>query len=43
MSTPNSEIQINEARIFASTEEAVTFLQSIPQPESIIIITPPPK
>lgn len=32
----------HEAREFTSREEAIAWLQSIDQPDSIIIITPPP-
>lgn len=34
----------HEGRLFASREEAIAWLQSLPvSPDSIIILTPPPK
>lgn len=44
MSNTNNEPVIHEARRFESVEDAIAFLQlhSFPQPNTIIIITPPP-
>lgn len=42
MSDTTEAQPIHEARVFTSREDAMTFLQSIPDPLTIIIITPPP-
>ena len=42
MNTPNHDVQLHEARTFATKEEAITFLESLDAPDSIIILTPPP-
>lgn len=43
MTTQNNDnANPQEMRIFTSKEDAIAFLQGIAEPDSIIILTPPP-
>lgn len=42
MNTPSNDVQLHEYRTFSTKEDAITFLESLEAPDSIIILTPPP-